>query len=185
MKLKKFNFNSVISTNNTAINIIRNSKNLFGMVIAEKQKKGRGQYGKKWISYKGNLFVSIFFNIDRINLSLTKITRLNCLLTKKLLSFYYKKNIAIKPPNDLMIDNKKICGILQEKVIKDDKIFLIVGIGINLIKNPVINKYPTTNLYEVTRKKIDKKNVIKRLKSLYENNISKLYKNNQINLSNI
>ena len=47
MKLKKFNFDSVISTNNTAINIIKNSKDLFGIVIAEKQKKGRSQYGKK------------------------------------------------------------------------------------------------------------------------------------------
>ena len=61
MKLKRFNFKSVNSTNDIAIRLIKNSKNKNGIIVTEKQKKGRGQYGKKWISYKGNLFVSIFF----------------------------------------------------------------------------------------------------------------------------
>ena len=69
MKIKKFNFKKVNNTNNTAIKIIKNSKLDYGMVVAENQKNGKGQYGRKWISYKGNLFVSIFYNIDRINFS--------------------------------------------------------------------------------------------------------------------
>ena len=59
MKLKKFNFKIVNSTNDLAIKIIKNTNNKLGIVIAEKQKKGRGQYGKKWTSFKGNLFISI------------------------------------------------------------------------------------------------------------------------------
>ena len=70
MKLKKFNFKIVNSTNDLAIRIIKKTKNKSGIVIATKQKKGRGQYGKKWASFKGNLFVSIFFSIDKIKLSL-------------------------------------------------------------------------------------------------------------------
>ena len=50
--------------------------------IAEKQIKGRGQYGKTWTSYKGNLFVSIFFPIDKINLTLKDLTKINCLLVR-------------------------------------------------------------------------------------------------------
>ena len=49
MKLKKFNFKIVNSTNDLAIKIIKNTNNKSGIVIAEKQKRGRGQYGKKWI----------------------------------------------------------------------------------------------------------------------------------------
>ena len=63
MKLKKFNFKTVNSTNDLAIQIIKKTNNKSGIIIAEKQKKGRGQYGKKWTSFKGNLFVSIFFKI--------------------------------------------------------------------------------------------------------------------------
>ena len=113
MKLKKFNFKIINSTNDLAIKIIKNTQNKAGIVIAEKQKKGRGQYGKKWISYKGNLFVSVFFPIDKIGLSLREFTKVNCLLVKKLLSNFYKGKISIKKPNDLLINKKKISGILH------------------------------------------------------------------------
>ena len=69
MKLKTFNYKLVNSTNDLAIRIIKKTNNKSGIVIAEKQKKGRGQYGKKWISFKGNLFISIFFIINDIKLS--------------------------------------------------------------------------------------------------------------------
>ena len=70
MKLKKFNFKNINSTNDTAIRIIKNTNYRSGIVIAEKQKGEEGQYGKKWISFKGNLFVSIFFSYYKIKLSL-------------------------------------------------------------------------------------------------------------------
>ena len=62
MKFRIFKFKKVDSTNNTAIRIIKNSNIKYGMVISEIQKNGRGQYGNKWISYKGNLFVSFFLS---------------------------------------------------------------------------------------------------------------------------
>ena len=47
MKLRKFHFKKVNSTNDTAIRIIKNTNNKFGIIIAKNQKKGKGQYGKK------------------------------------------------------------------------------------------------------------------------------------------
>ena len=66
------------------------------MIVSENQKNGKGQYGKKWISYKGNLFVSFFYNIDNIDSSIKKLTRMNCLLVKKLISKFYKKEIFLR-----------------------------------------------------------------------------------------
>ena len=65
MKLKKFRFKKVKSTNNTALRIIKKTKYTLGMVVAQSQIKGRGQYGKKWISSKGNLFVSFFNELNK------------------------------------------------------------------------------------------------------------------------
>ena len=65
MRLKLIKFNSVNSTNDTAMNIIRSKKNNQGIVIANFQKKGRGTMGKKWVSYNGNLFISIFFELKK------------------------------------------------------------------------------------------------------------------------
>ena len=146
MKLKKFRFKKVKSTNNTALRIIKKTNYTLGMVVAQSQIKGRGQYGKKWISSKGNLFVSFFNELNQKNLSINTITKINCLLVKKLLSKFTSKKISYKKPNDLLIDKKKISGILQEIISVKDKKFLITGIGINITKNPNIRNYPATNL---------------------------------------
>ena len=63
MKFKTFNFTSVSSTNDVAINLIQKEKKSSGCIFAEVQTKGRGTYGKNWISNKGNLFISIFFHL--------------------------------------------------------------------------------------------------------------------------
>ncbi|RPG12986.1 MAG: biotin--[acetyl-CoA-carboxylase] ligase [Pelagibacteraceae bacterium TMED232] len=157
MKFKILRFKKLISTNYTAIRIIRSSNLMYGMIIAERQINGRGQYGRKWISLKGNLFVSFFYNLDNMNLNMTQITKINCVLVKKLISKYYKKRIIYKKPNDLLIKGKKICGILQETINKLNKKFLIVGIGINLVKNPIIKDYPIINLNDLINKEISKK----------------------------
>ena len=176
MKFKKFKFKKIKSTNNTAIRIIKKTNCNLGMVVAETQEKGRGKYGRKWISYKGNLFVSFFNELNKTNLSISAITKKNCLLVKKLLSKFTKKNILFKKPNDLLINKKKISGILQEVIFVKDKKFLITGIGINIVKNPNIKNYPTTNLQEVTKKSISKLSVENKLKQLFEKNLYKLYK---------
>ena len=64
MKLKKYLFKKVISTNNTALRLVKNGKSS-GAIISELQTKGRGQRGNKWISRKGNLFMTVFFEISK------------------------------------------------------------------------------------------------------------------------
>ena len=180
MKFKVFKFKKVKSTNNTAIRIIKSSNFDYGMVISEMQNSGRGQYGKKWISYKGNLFVSFFYALENLTIRLSQLTKINCILVKKLLSLYYKKKIIFKKPNDLLINKKKICGILQETISKFDKKYLIVGIGVNLIKNPNIKNYPTTNLYNLINKKIKKRKIESELKTIFELKLNKFYKEKKI-----
>ena len=176
MKFKKFKFKKVKSTNNTAIRIIKETNCDLGMVIAETQVKGKGQYGRKWISSKGNLFVSFFNELNKSNLTINAITKINCLLVKKLLSKFTRKKILFKKPNDLIVDKKKISGILQEVIFVKDKKFLITGIGINIIKNPNTRNYASTNLQELTKKSISKLDVENKLKQIFEKKLLKLYK---------
>ncbi len=182
MKFRKFKFKRVKSTNDTAIRIIKNSNFKFGMVVSDTQLNGKGQRGKKWISHKGNLFVSFFYEIKNINISLSTLTKINCLLVKKTIEKYYKKKIVFKKPNDLLINKKKISGILQEIISVSGNEFLIVGIGVNLIKSPKIKNYPTTNLSELINKPINKINFENELKVIFVKNLSRMYKiNNKVN----
>ena len=105
MRLKKYEFKCVNSTNDTAIKLIQKG-NEKGIIFSDNQKKGKGRYGKKWISIKGNLFVSIFFQIKKIY-KLKNINKKNCKILKSLLSKYVNNKIEIKYPNDLLINKKK------------------------------------------------------------------------------
>ena len=185
MKLKKFNFKKINSTNDTAIRIIKSTNNRSGIVITKNQKKGKGQYGRKWTSYNGNLFVSIFFSLNKIKLSLAQLTKVNCLLVKKLIMQFYKGNITIKKPNDLLINKKKISGILQETLLKSNETFIIVGIGVNLVKSPRISKYPTTNIADLTHVQISSNNAALKLIKIYEKFIPILPKINIKNMNKI
>ena len=155
MRLKKFNFNKVKSTNDTAIRLIKSGIN-YGVVSANIQTKGKGQRGNKWISKKGNLFISIFFKINS-KLSL-----------KKIISSQITEKTYIKLPNDILIYKKKVSGILQEIMYKNDSKYLIVGIGINLISSPNIINYPTTYLNKYSKKKINKIRIIHKIKINFE-----------------
>ena len=176
MKFKKLKYKKVKSTNDTAIRIIKNSNLKFGMIVSDTQVNGKGQRGNKWFSYKGNLFVSFFHELKNLNISLNSLTEINCLLVKKILHRYYKKNITFKKPNDLLINKKKISGILQEIISTSDKKFLIIGIGVNLVKSPKIKDYPTTSLFELTNNHINKSKFENQLKEIFEKHLTKMYK---------
>ncbi len=174
MKFKKFLIKVTDSTNNVAIRKIKqgNSK---GIVIAENQKKGRGQYGNSWVSYKGNLFLSVFFEIN-YNFSLNKFTKKNCFIIKNIISKLISEKVKVKAPNDILVKNKKICGILQEIVFHNKKRFAIIGIGINLIKSPTLKKYPTTHLSNYVEK-VDKLLIIRNIEKQYGKKINYLKSN--------
>ena len=63
MKFEIFKFKTVTSTNDMAINLIKKEEKILGCVFATRQTKGRGTYGKKWISDEGNFFGTVFFQL--------------------------------------------------------------------------------------------------------------------------
>ncbi|MDA8764400.1 biotin--[acetyl-CoA-carboxylase] ligase, partial [Candidatus Pelagibacter bacterium] len=116
MRIKLLRFKSVKSTNDIALKLVQKKSSRPTMIVSEIQTKGRGTMGKKWISQKGNLFISIFFEMNQKNINFKHFAILNALLLKNALSKQFTKKIKIKWPNDLMHNSKKICGILQEVV---------------------------------------------------------------------
>ena len=67
MKIQVIKYDSVDSTNNIAIRRIKKGKIKPTLIIANLQKKGRGQYGRKWVSQRGNIFMTIYFNLKKKN----------------------------------------------------------------------------------------------------------------------
>ena len=173
MRLKKFYYKKIKSTNNKALMHIKKGGEK-GVILAEFQTKGKGQRGNKWISFKGNLFMSVFFEIQK-KLSLNKITKINCAIVQKCLQKLIKCKVDIKKPNDILIKQQKVCGILQETVFKMEKKFLVVGIGINLNKSPKIKKYPTNFINFYTKKSVTRLQIFKLLCNSYEKKINRFH----------
>ena len=168
MKIKLIKFKSVKSTNDIAIKLIRKEKVQPTLIFSEIQTKGRGTMGKKWISQKGNLFISIFFEIDQKRINFKQFAILNALLLRKLLSKFISKKIKIKWPNDLLYKKEKISGILQEVITYNQKNYLIVGIGVNTNIVPKNKSFSSTSLKNIIDRKIDNKKILKNIKNNYE-----------------
>ena len=145
------------STNEFCINLIKNNISTNGIVSAEIQTNGRGRYGNKWISKKGNIFLSFYKKIklqrDIIKYQYKVLKIVKNFLIKKGLK---EQNIQIKDPNDILINNKKICGILVESYKNNKSLFVIAGIGLNLASSPNLKKYKTTFLNKYLKKKVNK-----------------------------
>ena len=152
MKINLKKFKIVKSTNDTALKLIKKNISKPTLIMSERQTGGRGRIGKKWISKKGNLFISI----------------LNAFLIKKIISSKISRKIKIKWPNDLLFKKDKFCGILQE-VIKFNKFnFLIVGIGLNTNVAPQNKSFKSTSLKNIVKKNISNQKILKCIIIAYE-----------------
>ena len=174
MEFNIFAYEEVTSTNNEAIKLIKQGKES-GCVISKSQSKGKGTYGKKWVSKKGNLFGSFFFPLKKNYPPFNEFSVINPVIISDVIKIFCKKNdISLKFPNDIFLNGKKVCGVLQELVTVNKKKFLIIGIGLNIISNPKINNiYKATNIFKETKKKLRISMITKRLIFSYE----KFFKN--------
>ena len=184
MKIKLLRFKSVKSTNDLALKLIQKKISKPTMIVSEIQTHGRGTMGKKWISQKGNLFISVFFELKETLPNFKEFSLINPIIIKKVLSTYSINAVKIKRPNDLLIKSKKVCGILQEVIRFEKKNFLIIGIGINTLTYPMNNRFKSTSLLECSNKLINNSEIIKKLKNSYES-IFYNYKINKLLLKKI
>ncbi len=150
-----YHYKEVSSTNGKALDLIDKGISNESVIIADKQTDGRGRTGKSWISPKGNFYVSLIidflynhtsiipimnYNITRWNNreSLSKLTELTFVTAlavgNTLSSSIDDGNIQYKWPNDILVDGRKISGILLEK--KSNSNWLVIGIGININHAP-------------------------------------------------
>ena len=168
MKIKIKNYKKVKSTNDVAMKLIKRNILEPTLITTEKQTNGRGRIGKKWISLKGNLFITLFFEFDQKKINFKQFAVLNAFLLKKVISKIISKKIRIKWPNDLLFNKLKFCGILQEVIKFNNFDYLIVGIGLNTNVVPQNKSFKSTCLKNILNKKIDNQKILKKIVIAYE-----------------
>jgi len=155
---KIISFDTVDSTMDAAYDLAVNTKGDGVCIFAESQRKGRGRIGRSWLSpkHKG-IYVSIILRPDISPDQTSKITLMTAVSVAKLIRLNTGLKALIKWPNDILIENKKVCGILTEMNAESDRVkFLIVGIGLNLNAKASDLVEEATSLKEACKENIDR-----------------------------
>ena len=154
-------------------------KNLseISLIIAENQTKGKGTNGRIWYSNKQeNILMTMIMYPNNLIEELNGITYKIAEMIKSAIKDLYNINLDIKLPNDLLLNNKKICGILTESVIQGEKVkYIIIGIGFNVNQNDFNNEIKDIAT-SLKKEFIDKEYVREEIIVKIYNNVKSLFK---------
>ena len=145
--------NSCSSTNDIAFKAAKEGAEEGNSYLAYEQTNGRGRNNNKWTSMKGNLFLS---TIIKPKLNKSCWYQLSSIVGFSILDVLYelgvnKDIIEFKWPNDILVDKRKISGVLLES----SHDFIIAGIGLNVLEVPILDdKWKTTKLNDYIDQKI-------------------------------
>ncbi len=130
-------FDEVESTNSVAYDLLKQGYPPGTVVIADRQTKGKGRLGRRWISPEGkNLYMSFALKPSIIPKYATLMTLTSVVACTTALRRVTGIPVKIKWPNDMLIDHKKVGGILTEMKFEGEKIkAAVVGVGININMN--------------------------------------------------
>lgn len=135
--LRILRFNNVSSTQDVAKALIKNDVSDI-LILADTQTNGRGRLNQRtWVSISGNFHGSFIFNMKKFGVLENETSILNNICMNVLKDFFETKIkctcVKIKFPNDILIHDKKIAGILIEVVYP----YVVIGIGVNTSKSPL------------------------------------------------
>lgn len=142
-------FQKLDSTNDFAKSHLKNSKRN-ELVIAEEQLKGKGRRGRSWASpYGGNLYMSLVWPVTEGVRQLSGLSLAVGLAICEVLEELGVESAQLKWPNDVLVNNRKIAGVLIELVgdLSDDACAIIgIGLNVNMLNSPADINQPWTSM---------------------------------------
>ncbi len=132
------------------------------VILADEQYDGKGRGNKKWISPKGGLWISLIIKprieLDKINI----LSLIAAISVCEAINETYNLKTQIKWPNDIVINNKKIAGILIDSSIGDSNIeYVVIGIGINIVVDIIKINFSLASIDLLSQKVTSIQNEIK------------------------
>lgn len=155
----RFYYDRVGSTNDVAQKLAAEGAPDLTLVVADEQVRGRGRQGRSWFTPPGaGLAFSVILRPESGVIhggNLSRINGLGALSVAKTLQDGYSIPAEIKWPNDVLVEGRKVCGVLVESHWKGDRLSnAILGIGVNIKPTPVLEEeelqYPAASLQQVS-----------------------------------
>jgi BirA family biotin operon repressor/biotin-[acetyl-CoA-carboxylase] ligase len=164
------------STSQTLLELANDDELEGTVVVAEEQKAGRGRLGRGWVSPKGGLWFSILLRPPIPASEAPKLTLMAAVAVARGLENRFAIKARLKWPNDVLVQGKKLCGILAEARCGEKLDFVILGIGINanflLTALPEELRRTAITMREILQKPVDRysllRSIIHELETRYE-----------------
>lgn len=150
------------------------SPNAITCIVAEEQTAGRGQFERKWVSPPGvNIYATFYF---QLSVTCSEINRLAQLLTLSIATVLNAAGVVIKIkwPNDILIQNKKIAGVLCETTPQKDHMDVFCGFGLNVNSEEAMFQnidQPATSLKLATNKTWDRGELLKKIQNQFASDL--------------
>ncbi|MBA3036751.1 MAG: biotin--[acetyl-CoA-carboxylase] ligase [Desulfobacterium sp.] len=154
-------FTETSSTMDAARDLARKGCPHYTIVIAGRQKKGRGRLSRVWLSSEGGLYFTLVLRPDIPSAHASRITFLASVVLAETIRKLYNIDAKVKWPNDILVGGKKISGMLSEMEAEADMVsFINIGIGINLNNDPTAKEPGATSLKKLKGKEFLRKELL-------------------------
>ena len=158
-------YHQVDSTNSEAKRYAEEHPGQSALFVAEEQTSGRGRLGRQWMSEQGKgLYLSLLIRPEIEPSKATLVTQIAAVATVEAVEAVTGLAAQIKWPNDLIVEGKKVCGILAELSAEMTAVnYLVVGIGINVNQSefPEEIQEKASSLLALSGRKIDRQTLLK------------------------
>ena len=159
-------FDTLDSTNEEAKRLAKGGGCHGAVIWAKNQTGGKGRMGRSWVSSEGNLFVSVLLQPDK---SLPELSQLSFVAAVAVIESLEAlvpnpKSLQCKWPNDILMGNRKLGGILLEsfQAGESGKPWVVVGVGINVDSFPPRTEFPATCLKDAGVELVSAKIILSR-----------------------
>ncbi|HEY2919084.1 MAG TPA: biotin--[acetyl-CoA-carboxylase] ligase [Candidatus Binatia bacterium] len=162
-------FTEISSTNSHARELAEKGAAEGEVVLAESQTHGRGRLGRRWESPPlANLYLSVILRPKLAPVHAPQITLMAAVALAETVGSFIPQKVTIKWPNDILVNGKKLAGILTEAACVPERVeYVILGIGVNV--NYPIDSMPqelrqgATSLLDLTRIEVNRESFLRRL----------------------
>lgn len=159
-------FDSLDSTNEEAKRLALGGGCHGAVIWAKKQTEGRGRMGRAWTSSEGNLFVSVLLQPEKPVQELSQLSFVAVVAVLESLEALLPdgNSLQCKWPNDILLNNRKLGGILLEsfQAGNGNKPWVVVGVGVNVDSYPPRTEFPATCLKEAGVELVSAKIILSR-----------------------
>lgn len=154
-------FDEVTSTMEIAKDLALKGCPNFTVVIAGRQKKGRGRLDRAWMSDSGGLYFTVVLRPQVPIMLSTRVSFLASITLSRILREVYDVDARVKWPNDILVNDRKISGMLTEMEAETDRVnFINIGIGINVNNDPSRSVAQASSLKKILGKQISRKELL-------------------------